>query len=183
MDCIAISARPMTTMSRFPSCTCQWRKLSRTWRFIRLRATAEPAALRDMTRPRRGLPWEFGVARTVIQRLLALLWLWSNTHRYSAGCVKRACRGKRARPQRKGADSDGQPCPALGTTCVDNCSTAFGTHARTKTMCALALQVAGLKGSFHGTPGPELITTKSSTPKMRREKGAKGTVSAARLST
>jgi hypothetical protein len=155
LGCIAIPARPMTTMSKLPSRACQWRKLSRTWRFIRFRATAGPAALREITRPRRGLFRELGVARTVIQRLVALLWLWSNTHWYSAGCVRRACRGKRARPQRKGAVSDGQPRPALGTTCVDNRSATLGTHARTKTVRALALQVAGLKGSFHGTPSLE----------------------------
>jgi hypothetical protein len=82
--------------------------------------------------------------------------------------------------------SDGQPRPALGTTGVDNCSTAFGTHACTKAVRTLALQVARLKGSFHGTPGPDIYYDEIIEiihARKLREKGAKVTVPDAGLST
>jgi hypothetical protein len=39
----------------------------------------------------------------------------------------------------------------LGTTGIDNAAAILGTHAGSKTMAPLALQIAGLIGSFHGT--------------------------------
>jgi hypothetical protein len=80
------------------------------------------------------------------------------------------------------AASDRQPGAALGATCLDDGPAVLGAHAGTKTMGPLALQVAGLKSSFHDTPN-----SKNNNEVVRatngREKGAKGTVSAPALST
>ena len=47
--------------------------------------------------------------------------------------------------------SHGQAVAALGTASIDYTAAILGTHAGSKTMGPLALQVAGLIGSFHGT--------------------------------
>jgi hypothetical protein len=47
------------------------------------------------------------------------------------------------------------PCVRLRFRCtarLDDGSAVLGAHARTKSVRALALQIAGLKGSLHDTP-------------------------------
>ena len=51
----------------------------------------------------------------------------------------------------QGRKSHGQAVATLGTTGIDNAAAILGTHAGSKTMGPLALQIAGLIGSFHGT--------------------------------
>ena len=51
----------------------------------------------------------------------------------------------------QGYKSHGQAVAALGATCIDYATAIFGTHAGAKTVSPLALQIAGLIGSFHGT--------------------------------
>lgn len=43
----------------------------------------------------------------------------------------------------------GKALAAFGTPGVDDGSTVFGGHARAETVGALAMQIAGLIGSFH----------------------------------
>ena len=53
-------------------------------------------------------------------------------------------------------------------------------------MCTLALQVARLKGSFHGTPGPDIYYDEIIEiihARKLREKGAKVTVTWVEMST
>jgi hypothetical protein len=68
----------------------------------------------------------------------------------SAGLVSLTRVGKRCEPGHKAKQSDRQPGTALGTTGIDHAPAILGAHARTETVGSLALQVAGLKSSFHG---------------------------------
>jgi len=45
---------------------------------------------------------------------------------------------------------DSQAFAALGATTCQNLAAVLGRHAGTETMDALALEIAGLEGSFHG---------------------------------
>mgnify|MGYP001824832126 CR=1 FL=1 len=58
---------------------------------------------------------------------------------------------ERVAPEHKTGRSDRQPGPTLGTTGIDHTTAILGAHSGTKTMGTLALQVTGLKSSFHGT--------------------------------
>lgn len=51
----------------------------------------------------------------------------------------------------QGRKSHGQAVAALGTTSIDYATAILGTHAGSKTMGPLALQITGLISSFHGT--------------------------------
>jgi hypothetical protein len=51
----------------------------------------------------------------------------------------------------QGCKSHRQAVTALGATSIDYATAILGTHAGSKTMGPLALDVAGLIGSFHGT--------------------------------
>jgi len=51
----------------------------------------------------------------------------------------------------QGYKSHGKAVTALGTTSIDYATAILGTHAGSKTMGPLALDIAGLIGSFHGT--------------------------------
>ena len=48
---------------------------------------------------------------------------------------------------------DGQAFAAFGTTTSQNLAAVLGSHTGTEAMDALALEVAGLKGSFLGHGG------------------------------
>jgi hypothetical protein len=51
----------------------------------------------------------------------------------------------------QGCKSHGQAVAALCPTSIDYATAILGTHAGSKTMGPLALKIAGLIGSFHGT--------------------------------
>lgn len=59
----------------------------------------------------------------------------------------------RRHEQPGGCGSDRQACAAFGPTCLDDKAAVFGAHPGTKSVGALALQVAGLKSSLHGAIG------------------------------
>lgn len=50
---------------------------------------------------------------------------------------------------RSGQSDGGQTLAALGATTRQDCTAVLGCHARTETVVAGALQIAGLKGAFH----------------------------------
>jgi hypothetical protein len=66
--------------------------------------------------------------------------------------------------------SDGQAGTALGTTCIDHAPSILGAHAGAETMGPLALQVAWLIRSFHGTLRLNMYFSK----KIHAEPGVKG---------
>ena len=51
----------------------------------------------------------------------------------------------------QGRKSHGQAVTTLGATSIDYATAILGTHASSKTMGPLALQITGLISSFHGT--------------------------------
>jgi hypothetical protein len=57
--------------------------------------------------------------------------------------------------------SDRQPGTALGTTGIDHAPAILGAHACTETVGPFALQVTGLKSSFHGLPRLNSVFEKS----------------------
>ena len=65
LSCWSMPNRPMTTMSSPPSRACVLRKLSRTWRLIRLRAVAARQFFFEIARPRRPCTPSLSRLRTV----------------------------------------------------------------------------------------------------------------------
>jgi hypothetical protein len=68
------------------------------------------------------------------------------------GCIEQAAIARITRrhkqPGKRG--SGRQSCATLGATCLDDKTAILGTHTGTKSVVALALQVAGLECSLHG---------------------------------
>ena len=78
-------------------------------------------------------------------------------------------------------ESDRQAGATLCTTGIDYTTAILGTHAGTKTVSPLALQVTGLIGSLHGTSLSAGCTITGHAGLAR--KGAKSTVLMALMST
>jgi len=82
-----------------------------------------------------------GLVRAVLENPLVL------------GCIEQAAIARITRrhkqPGKRG--SGRQSCATLGATCLDDKTAILGAHPGTESVGALALQVAGLIGSFHGT--------------------------------
>lgn len=74
-----------------------------------------------------------------------------------AGCSEQAVTAWISRRHNQPAKrlSGRQTSATLGPTRLDNEAAALGTHPGTKTVVALALEVTGLKGSFHGAVGSQ----------------------------
>ena len=81
--------------------------------------------------------------------------------------------GETRRAGTQGIDSDRQTSPTLGASGVDNATTVLGSHAGTKSVGPLTLQVTGLIGSFHGSLRP---VPGSAACCWQTRKGAKVTV-------
>ncbi len=75
----------------------------------------------------------------------------SNTPLNSAGLSNRACFGKAWDPMhaRKAWLSGGQPLAAFCAAPSENDTTVARSHARTETVGALALEIAGLECALH----------------------------------
>ena len=125
----------MTTMSSPPNCPLFNRKDSRICRFILLRVTALRETFLDTARPRRALLRLFGMYRTKKKGPWSLF-----------AFLKTAAKSDPLRslsPLLKCPDTPGQwtrgwsgaqACSAASTACINDGSTATGTHSGTKTV-------------------------------------------------
>ncbi len=147
--------RPSTTTSRLGR-ELRWRrKLSRSRRFTRLRATARGTWRFGMARPKRARPSSFGRA-TKVRQPLFIRHAESRTRLKSTARVIRAARGKvsccsppdGAGPINSGSDSEA--VTALSTAGCQHLTTVFGSHASAETVSALARDDTGLEGTLHG---------------------------------
>jgi len=144
--------RARITKSQGGSCWCI-RKLSLASRLSLFRSTARLAARREIVRPSRATERSFGLASTVKYRSLERAGS-AKTRPNSVGVCKR-CRGVNpagfARNAAPIVDPSGRETGAafLPTACQD-LAAAASCHPRTKTVGALAVQIARLKSAFHG---------------------------------
>jgi len=152
--------RPSTTISNPGNSNLCTRKLSRTWRLIRLRATARRTCFFDIARPSLASAVSLRRASVVKQESADLTGCWK-TRRYSAGVSSLAVREKRADAVAGNAlRSRCQPDSSFGAAGLDHLASISGCHARAETVGADTLQITRLKCSFHNDvpdPGPTSV--------------------------
>jgi hypothetical protein len=140
----------ITTRSTAGSREWLRRKLSRTSRLIRLRATASAAHLREIARPSLACPRSLGHANIVKARS-AERTARSNTRRNSCALLRRLARRKYRRSTVSVNRSRTQPSPLPRAPTLQHLAPTGRAHAYAKAVRALAPQITGLKGLFHLT--------------------------------
>ena len=160
--------RPSTTISNPGKSDLCKRKLSRTWRLIRLRSTASRTCFLEIASPRRAPPVLLERASVVKQESADRTGFWK-TRRNAAGVRSLAVRGKRADAVAGNALlSRRQPGSSFCATGFDYLAPVSGCHTRAEAVSADSLQITGLKCSFHKTvpiPGPTEIPQPPGTTK------------------
>lgn len=143
-----ISRLTMMTMSRGGNrCWCL-RKLSRNRRLSALRPTAVGTCLRAIANPSRGRSPSHLLTR-IVSQASPILKLFLNTCWKSRARVSLERRGKDALPRSDTLRREARP--ALGPTSPNHGATTASPHARTKAVRPRTPEVAGLKGTFHGS--------------------------------
>ena len=142
----SISRRTITTMSRGGKRCWFLRKLSRNSRFKRFRLIALGTCLRAIANPRRGRSPAFVPIRMVMlaspRRMLFL-----NTWLKSLARVSLSCRGNDSLTE--SVTLRRKTCSALGAPRLDHTAPTASLHACPKPVGSGALEITGLKSTFH----------------------------------
>lgn len=136
----------MRMTSRVRSCHCVWRNTSLEIRFIRFLSTARLSFFLGTIRPKRAILQLLGVANSKKCSEPTFCIQLSKTRWNSTAFNKR-----RSGPNsRQVFNSDTKTFTTFGSTPCYNLTTIFGSHASTKAMDALTLEVAWLECTLHG---------------------------------